>query len=184
MKEKYEPETGEAGYERSDKDEKPAKGKTVPVKRPNNKAAVHHSSSTLESSGVHNPSDPTFLQHRKNHQLHEESPVKVENLGCSAGVEPPPCRDDDDDDDREYYLRHKASPLAEIEMADTRKPITRATDGSSDQKRNVSGWLPEQVLTAEETMMRTAEMWRRNAMRGDPDSPHGRVLRAMRREWF
>ena len=32
---------------------------------------------------------------------------------------------------REYYRTHKPSPLAEVELADTRKPITRATDGSA-----------------------------------------------------
>uniref|UniRef100_A0A0E0AP89 Uncharacterized protein n=1 Tax=Oryza glumipatula TaxID=40148 RepID=A0A0E0AP89_9ORYZ len=36
------------------------------------------------------------------------------------------------EEDREYYRTHKPSPLAELEFADTRKPITRATDGLSD----------------------------------------------------
>jgi len=38
--------------------------------------------------------------------------------------------------------------------------------------------------TAEETLMRAAEMWRERAMRGDPDAPHSRVLRALRGEDF
>jgi hypothetical protein len=58
--------------------------------------------------------------------------------------------------------------------------------GTADarQDADVIGWLPEQVETAEETLLRAAEMWRQRAMRGDPDAPHSRVLRNIRGEDF
>ncbi|KAK8497550.1 hypothetical protein V6N13_002954 [Hibiscus sabdariffa] len=58
-------------------------------------------------------------------------------------------------DDKEYFRDHKTSPLSEIEVADTRKPIMRATDGTATEAKqnsgDVIGWKPEQLLTAEET---------------------------------
>ncbi|KAK0583432.1 hypothetical protein LWI29_036898 [Acer saccharum] len=91
--------------------------------------------------------------------------------------------------DREYFKHRKPSSLSEMEMADTRKPITQATSsgGMSDtgEGKDVIGWKPEQLVSAEETLMRAAEFWRQNAMRGDPDTfPHSRVLRELRGEWF
>ncbi|TXG63345.1 hypothetical protein EZV62_010339 [Acer yangbiense] len=91
--------------------------------------------------------------------------------------------------DREYFKHRKPSSLSEVEMADTRKPITQATSsgGMSDlgAGKDVIGWKPEQLVSAEETLMRAAEFWRQNAMRGDPDTfPHSRVLRELRGEWF
>ncbi|KAK9201918.1 hypothetical protein WN944_017127 [Citrus x changshan-huyou] len=88
--------------------------------------------------------------------------------------------------DKEYFGHNKASPLSEIEMADTRKPITRATDGTADAVgSDVIGWRPEQLDTAEEALRRGAEIFRQNAMRGDPEVfPHSRVLRELRGEWF
>ncbi|KAL9332309.1 hypothetical protein ACSQ67_001919 [Phaseolus vulgaris] len=93
------------------------------------------------------------------------------------------------EDDKDYYKHHKASPLSEIEFVDSRKPISRAshkTADSADSGRGVDfiGWRPEQMETAEETLLRAAEMWRQRAMCGDPDAPHSRVLRALRGEEF
>lgn len=93
---------------------------------------------------------------------------------------------DQEEDNKDYYKHHKASPLAEIEFADTRKPITRATDGTAydGAGKDVIGWLPEQLDTAEDSLRRATEIWKQNAMRGDPDAPQSRVLRALRGEQF
>ena len=72
-------------------------------------------------------------------------------------------------------------------MVDTRKPITRASDGTADSNNEYFGdevilWREEQLDTAEEALRRAMEIWKQSAVRGDPDSPHGRVLRALRGE--
>lgn len=99
-------------------------------------------------------------------------------------------RKDQEEEDKEYYEHHKASPLSEIEIVDSRKPITKATDGTADSKFSDYGtegillWRPEQIDTAEDSLRRAMEIWEQNATRGDPDSPHGRVLRALRGEYW
>ena len=139
----------------------------------------------LESTGVNNPLDPTTRQKRS-----------VSTDAICAGVDgtPLPKYDDEDrrrreeeEDDKAYYRHHKASPLAEIEVVDTRKPITRATDGTygdyeGSKEKEVMGWLPEQLDTAEEALQRAVRIWKESAMRGDPDSPQSRVLKALRGE--
>ncbi|KAL3531513.1 hypothetical protein ACH5RR_010835 [Cinchona calisaya] len=98
-------------------------------------------------------------------------------------------RDEQEADDKGYFRHHKASPLSELEMADTRKPITRATDGTAgsylgDYGSGVILWRPEQLDTAEDSLRRAMQIWKTNAMRGDPDSPHGRILRTLRGEYW
>lgn len=151
----------------------------------------HVSSSRLESYGVNQPLNPYIQQKRKNS-------IKVEALDevICAAVDGMPMSNDIEEQqrgkheavesDKEYFGHNKASPLSEIEMADTRKPITRATDGTADAVgRDIIGWRPEQLDTAEEALRRGAEIFRQNAMRGDPAVfPHSRVLRELRGEWF
>ncbi|KAL2954071.1 hypothetical protein AAZX31_19G201300 [Glycine max] len=139
----------------------------------------------LKSAGVNQRLDPSIQQKRE-----KGSKVGIEEVSC-AGLDGTPWPEDtnkwkEKEDNREYFKRHKASPLSEIEFLDSRKPITRASDKTADSGRGVGviGWLPEQMETAEETLMRAAEMWRERAMRGDPDAPHSRVLRALRGEDF
>ncbi|XP_017219333.1 uncharacterized protein LOC108196521 [Daucus carota subsp. sativus] len=99
-------------------------------------------------------------------------------------------RREQEEDDKEYFSHHKASPLSEIEVADTRKPVTQATDGTAGGSEigydgaggGVIMFREEQRVGAEETMRRATEMWRQTAARGDPYSPHGRVLRSLRGE--
>ncbi|KAK4355637.1 hypothetical protein RND71_024608 [Anisodus tanguticus] len=75
-------------------------------------------------------------------------------------------------------------------MADTRKPIARAIDAPADASiafypapdGGVMVWRPEQLTTIEKTLMRAAEIWKENDMRGDPDSPQGRILRQLHGE--
>ncbi|KAI4301465.1 hypothetical protein L6164_034743 [Bauhinia variegata] len=149
----------------------------------------YETSPKLNSTGVNQRLDPSFQQKR-----HQGS-VSLEDVSCAA-MDGSPWPEDADkgqrdrkgevENDRDYYKHHKASPLSEIEIADTRKPITRATDGAADSGvgRDVIGWMPEQLDTAEEALRRATEIWKQNAMRGDPDAPHSRVLRALRGEDF
>ncbi|KAK3020577.1 hypothetical protein RJ639_046927 [Escallonia herrerae] len=146
----------------------------------------------LESTGVNRPAEPITQQKRYNSVT-----LKVEDVSC-AGLDGSPWPEDGTDlreqneeqqgDDREYFKHHKASPLSEIEVADTRKPITRATDESADSyfereygERAVL-WRPEQIDTAEDSLRRAMEIWRESATRGIPDAPHSRVLRELRSE--
>ncbi|KNA09610.1 hypothetical protein SOVF_152100 [Spinacia oleracea] len=83
-----------------------------------------------------------------------------------------------EEDNKEYFKHHKASPLSEIEFADTRKPVTQATDSPTSYYGKDSDlilWKPEQLDTAEDSLLRAVEIWQWNKMRGDPDSPHGRI---------
>lgn len=146
----------------------------------------------LESTGVNQPPNPNFQQKR------ECSSPTLEHVSC-VGLDgsPWPKKDEDrrrdrkeeEQDDKEYFKHHKASPLSELQMAETRKPITQATDGTAGSSeygvgRDVIGWMPEQLDTAEEALKRAMDIWKHNAIRGDPDSPHGRVLRELRGEYF
>uniref|UniRef100_A0A7N0V4N4 Uncharacterized protein n=1 Tax=Kalanchoe fedtschenkoi TaxID=63787 RepID=A0A7N0V4N4_KALFE len=143
----------------------------------------------LESTPVSPPLNPKAQQKRTN-------TTAIEQVICAAGVDAFPSRlerernrKEQELDDKEYFKHHKASPLSEIQIADTRKPVTRATDGTADSKHESGAggivlWLPEQLLSADETLRLASEIFRQNAMRGDPDSPHGRVLRQLRGEWW
>ncbi|OWM86076.1 hypothetical protein CDL15_Pgr010900 [Punica granatum] len=157
----------------------------------------HLSSQRLESSGAYNPSEPNTEQRRRN----TSSSANLESVSC-AGLDGSPWpseaedgqgraerskRGDQVEDDSDYYKHHKASPLSEVEFADTRKPITRATDGTAGSSYyggnpDVVGWRPEQLDTAEEALLRAVRIWRESAMRGDPDAPQSKVLRALRGE--
>ncbi|CAK7348370.1 unnamed protein product [Dovyalis caffra] len=180
--EKYEPETGKQQTEaehRPNRDTEPL----APPKPP------HVSTPRLENTGVLNPAEPIVQQRPKN------STLALEEVSC-AGLDGTPWPKDERstregvEDDREYFRHHKASPLSEIQVADTRKPITRASDGTANEELLsgggdvIIGWRPEQLDTAEQALERARRIWMENAMRGDPDTPHGRVLRELRGEWF
>ena len=83
------------------------------------------------------------------------------------------------EEDREYYRTHKPSPLAEVEFADTRKPVTRATDGGAEDRleHDVPGTMVED--TADASLARAEAMFREAASRGNPAWPHSRALAAM-----
>ncbi|XP_059294531.1 uncharacterized protein LOC132047511 [Lycium ferocissimum] len=154
------------------------------------------SSQKIESTGVNQPIDPLTLQKRHySNTSTTNNKESFKDVNC-IGLDGTPWPDEEKDgraqleDDREYFKHHKPSPLAEMEMADTRKPITRATDAPPGAgiafypapDGGVTVWRPEQLATAEETLMRAVEIWKENAMRGDPDSPQGRILRQLRGE--
>ncbi|CAN8306405.1 unnamed protein product [Cochlearia groenlandica] len=159
----------------------------VPPKSP--RSTAHK----LESTPVGHPSEPHFQQKRKN-----TSSPPLDSATCAglAGSSPWPREETEEEEkrrrrdetksDREFYKHHKASPLSEIEFADTRKPITQATDGTAyPAGKDVIGWLPEQLDTAEETLHKASMIFKQNAERGDPETfPHSRILREMRGEWF
>ncbi|KAL6896873.1 hypothetical protein ACP4OV_007445 [Aristida adscensionis] len=83
------------------------------------------------------------------------------------------------EEDREYYRTHKPSPLAEVEFADTRKPVTRATDGGAADRlaADLAGTTVED--TADDSLARAEAMFREAASRGNPAWPHSRALAAM-----
>ena len=152
----------------------------------------HDSSPRLKSSPVNHPLEPNVQQRRRN-----ISAAVLEGVSC-AGLDGAPWPESKEKeqsdgkeqamDNKEYYRHHKASPLSEIKVADTRKPITRATDGTMTEVvqngRDAIGWRPEQLDTAEEALLRATRIWKENAMRGIPEAPHSRILRELRGEWF
>ncbi|KAF0907644.1 hypothetical protein E2562_020422 [Oryza meyeriana var. granulata] len=83
------------------------------------------------------------------------------------------------EEDREYYRTHKPSPIAEVEFADTRKPITRATDGGGgvDRFSDVPGRMEED--TVDDSLARAEAIFREAASRGNPEWPHSRALAEM-----
>ncbi|KAK1564014.1 hypothetical protein QYE76_018682 [Lolium multiflorum] len=83
------------------------------------------------------------------------------------------------EEDREYYRTHKPSPLAEVEFADTRKPLTRHTDGGAEDRmeHDVEGTMVRD--TADASLARAEAMFREAASRGNPAWPHSRALAAM-----
>ncbi|KAM3326425.1 hypothetical protein P3S67_001551 [Capsicum chacoense] len=154
------------------------------------------SSQKIESTGVHQPIDP-LTQQKRQKSSNATSDTSFKDINC-AGMDGTPWPDEAKDkgaqfeDDKEYFKHHKPSPLAEMEMADTRKPITQATDAPAPDgiplypapDGGVMVWRPEQLDTAEEALLRAVEIWKQNAMRGDPDSPQGRILRKLRGEYW
>ncbi|XP_077218894.1 GATA transcription factor-like protein [Tasmannia lanceolata] len=89
-------------------------------------------------------------------------------------------------EDEDYYKDHRPSPLSQIEFVDTRKPITRATDGGAVDDE-VGGdeivlWREEQLDSVDEALSRAETIFRESAEKGDPDSPQSRVLAALLRQ--
>ncbi|KAF8656583.1 hypothetical protein HU200_060644 [Digitaria exilis] len=80
------------------------------------------------------------------------------------------------EEDREYYRTHKPSPLAEVEFADTRKPITQATDDAAGDA-DVAPRMVED--TVDDSLARAEAMFREAASRGNPEWPHSRALAEM-----
>lgn len=134
--------------------------------------------------------DPNFQQKRRAHS----SAAAVDDVSC-VGWDGAPLRgsdkgfekrfeeteekeEEEEDDYKEYYAKHKPSPLAEMEVADTRKPITRATDGSAQDVLSDGGtYVVDDTVDA--ALARAERIFRENAVRGDPDMPHSRALRRM-----
>ncbi|CAL9171648.1 unnamed protein product [Musa hybrid cultivar] len=91
----------------------------------------------LQSHEVVPPGAPSLQQKRR--FSHQPDPVVFADVSCVGPDGTPLHREqqkEEEEDYKEYYKYHKPSPLAEIEFADTRKPITRATDsgGSYDME--------------------------------------------------
>ncbi|XP_047313088.1 uncharacterized protein LOC124916419 [Impatiens glandulifera] len=143
------------------------------------------SSPKLESVGVNTPCNPTTQQKRR---------FQAEKAIC-ASLELPEERKEErrkqrkeqEEDDKKYFESRKASPLSEIEIADTRKPITQASDGTANDGSSGEGavvmFSDEQMDTEVDSLTRAAEMWNKARESGDPDSPHGRILRELRGEY-
>ncbi|CAH9140460.1 unnamed protein product [Cuscuta epithymum] len=141
----------------------------------------------IGSTGVSDPVEPNLQQKRRNSDAAKAEPL-IADVSCT-GLDGGPWPDEatdrrhQEEDDKEFFKHHKASPLSEIKLADTRKPVSRATDsGGGGAADGVVTWRPEQLDTAEGSLLRAMEVWKWNAMRGDPDSPHGKVLRELKGE--
>ncbi|CAN0888893.1 hypothetical protein LINGRAHAP2_LOCUS15966 [Linum grandiflorum] len=148
----------------------------------------HSPSSRLESVGVHNPAQPQSQQ-KRGYTSASPKPTESNNINNNdqsikdvscAGLDGSPWPEEGQrskagdaayEDDKEYFKHHKPSPLSEIEFADTRKPVTRATDGTAASAYpDVVGWSPEQAVGAEETMARASRMFWERAARGPGQS--------------
>nr|CAB3493530.1 unnamed protein product [Digitaria exilis] len=77
------------------------------------------------------------------------------------------------EEDRECYRMHKLSPLVEVELVDTRKPIARATDGGGGDAEVPS------PRTVDDSLARAEAMFREATSRGNPEWPHSRALAEM-----
>ncbi|KAM0050614.1 hypothetical protein Hdeb2414_s0007g00225981 [Helianthus debilis subsp. tardiflorus] len=143
------------------------------------------SSSKLQTPGVNTPIDPHVQQKRT------LATKPKDELTC-AGLDGSPwpeeesaSREEQEEEDKEYFKEHKASPLSNMEMGDTRKPlekVVQATAGGYFGDEKVMTWLPEQIDTAEESLLRATKMFRAAAERGVPEWPHSRRLRELRGE--
>lgn len=149
----------------------------------------------LESHEVVPPGPPSFQQKRR--LSHQPDPTAVLTsvpcvgadgtpLGGEAGVGLQDQRryeqeeQQQEEDYKAYYQHRKPSPLSEIKFVDTRKPITRATDGGASD--DVEWDIGRGVMvkeTVDEALARAEAMFRERAMAGNPDLPHSRVLRRM-----
>ena len=139
------------------------------------------SSSKLETPGVNTPFDPHVQQKRSKAEISCAGVDAWDEYDDKKGSG----RKEEMDDDKQYFEHHKASPLSEIEINDSRKPITRVAEGTAggyfgDEK--VMTWKPEQLDTAEQSLLRATEMFREAAARGGPEFPHSRRLRELRGE--
>ncbi|CAN4093013.1 unnamed protein product [Withania somnifera] len=81
-------------------------------------------SQKLESTGVHQPIDPLTQQKRQKYGNATNKP-SLKDINC-AGDEEKDKAGARFEDGREYFNHHKTSPLEEIEVADTRKPMAQA----------------------------------------------------------
>ncbi|KAI3918187.1 hypothetical protein MKX01_041507 [Papaver californicum] len=163
---------------------------------PNDAIQPGKGSTRLESSGVNSPLDPIKQQIRhycnnsnSQQQMQTEGekssplPPSLDEVSC-VGMDGTPWPDDEDsvEENKEYYRNHKPSPLSKVEMSDSRKPITQATDGGASESMytregDVVLFSEEQLDTAEEALLRASMIWKESAMRDDPDSPQARALR-------
>ncbi|RZC57733.1 hypothetical protein C5167_005034 [Papaver somniferum] len=163
---------------------------------PNDAIKPGKGSTRLESSGVNQPLDPLKQQKRhygnssSSQQMKAEGgkssplPPSLDEVTCVGGMDGPPWPDDHEDsveDNKEYYKHHKPSPLAKVEVSDSRKPVTQATDGGASEsmytREGDVSFSEEQRDTAEEALLRASRIWKESAMRDDPDSPQARALR-------
>ncbi|EYU46777.1 hypothetical protein ABFS82_04G010400 [Erythranthe guttata] len=150
----------------------------------------------LESTGIGPRTNPIAQQKRRRST---ENCTKIDDVSC-AGIDGSPWpeeadrkaeREEQAADNKDYFKHHRASPLSEIEIADTRGMIAKASGGTAQSKTfgyewsgGIMGWRPEQLDSAEDSLRRATEIFKWNAVRGDPDSPHGRVLRELRGEYW
>ncbi|KAH7666695.1 hypothetical protein IHE45_12G012700 [Dioscorea alata] len=125
----------------------------------------------LKTSELPPPSDPSLQQRRRCH-VSKEALDGVSCVGFDGGII---TGGDWKEDFKEYYEDHKPSPLSEIEIVDTRKPITKAIDERSEE--GVGAAMVEDTVDA--ALERAERMFREAAERGDPEAPHSKALARM-----
>lgn len=144
------------------------------------------SSLKLESSEVGPPAEPSLQQKRRHLHAALEGVICVGWDGrplAGAGDEEGQPEKRPEDDYKEYFEHHKPSPLSELELADTRSPLRRATDSdvveddASAAAVPLPGWKKRNQGDGVEAALLGAEaQFRQAAERGDPSTPHGKVL--------
>lgn len=166
---------------------------TEPIKTP-----PFASSPKLESTTAGPTTSPTFQQKRRlsAEALNEVSCVGADGTPLTGEGEEGPGKkyyweelDEDqkreNDDYKEYFEERKASPLSEIEFADTRLPISRATDGEKrDDQWGGEGRGYYIRDTVDEALARAEAMFNAAREMGDPTMPHSRALRRKLRELY
>lgn len=85
---------------------------------------------------------------------------------------------------KDFFTNHKASETEEV--ADSRKPITRSAEGPAyySLTKDVIGWKPEQLDSADGALTRARKLFEASAERGVPEHPQSKVLRELRGESF
>ncbi|KAJ8619473.1 hypothetical protein MRB53_028002 [Persea americana] len=166
------------------------KFQTIHFYYPTRNIAHIPSSPKLENPTIVNiPLDLCYQQKRQNHNAPTRAIEEVDCVGWDGAPTDDQQWRDEEDDYVAYYKEHRPSPISEIIIAETRKPIRKATDGGVEgveygAGEELKGWLPEQLDTAEEALLRAERMFWKAKERGDPDSPQSKVLRRLRGEDF
>ncbi|XP_039136673.1 uncharacterized protein LOC120273991 [Dioscorea cayenensis subsp. rotundata] len=127
----------------------------------------------LKTSELPPPLDPSLQQRRRCH-VSKEALDGVSCVGFDGGII---TGGDWKEDFKEYYEDHKPSPLAEIEIVDTRKPITKAIDERWEE--GVVGAAMVEEDTVDAALERAERLFREAAERGDPETPHSKALARM-----
>ncbi|KAL7112572.1 hypothetical protein ACP275_04G010400 [Erythranthe tilingii] len=114
----------------------------------------------LESTGIGPRPNPIAQQKRRRSTANF---TKIDDVSC-AGIDGSPWpeeadrktqREEQEADNREYFKHHRASPLSEIEIADTRGMIAKASGGTAQNKTfgyewsgGRSSWILPRILSA------------------------------------
>uniref|UniRef100_A0ACD5Z008 Uncharacterized protein n=1 Tax=Avena sativa TaxID=4498 RepID=A0ACD5Z008_AVESA len=136
-------------------------------------------SGKLGSQELADPAAGSTFTQKRHRSSSDRAPAGSDPLGDATPGDEEAAARKVREEDREYYRTRKPSPLAEVELADTRKPLTRHTDGGAEDR--VENDVPGAMVrdTADASLARAEAMFREAASRGNPAWPHSRALAAM-----